>query len=202
MRPNPNRKNVNMSGTNLTASLMILMLMPQLPALAQDANELKRQQADELRKYMEAAGMSEEDIAKLESMYDDAVDPIASQQAADEERAQVEFEARATATGKATVSVAAETMEMFITDCVARDDGGYTIGAQAAQDNRRNSLWINSDAHYDRTSITLYLRGIGEFDIEVRPLVQIKDNRFDWSGIEDGGRGPKNVTVTATCEAS
>ena len=67
-----------------------LLLVPVLlfslltPVYAQDAEELARQQMEVMKQYMEAAGMSEEDMAKSEAMIKSSMGPIVEAQAAQE----------------------------------------------------------------------------------------------------------------------
>ena len=167
-------------------------------AEAQSANELAEQQAEVIKQYMEAAGMSEEEMEQMESMYKDAMGPIVEQQAAHEAREQADFEARIV--GKAVISVPGRDIELHVTECLPAPDGNFRVRAQANYDSRGDSLWLGGDSYYDRTTLQMFLKDVGEFDIWIEPMVTLEAGKFAWTGTANGGLGATEIEVTVNCE--
>ena len=180
----------------ITAAMVTLPLLSALnSAHAQDAHELAEQQAEVIKQYMEAAGMSEEEMEQMESMYKGAMGPIVEQQAAQEAREQADFEARAV--GKAVISVPGKDIELRVTECLPSPDGNFRVKAQANHDSRSDSLLLGGESYYNRTVLQMFLKGVGEYDIWIQPLANLQDGRFAWSGTAEDGT---EVTVTVDCE--
>lgn len=185
--------------TSATCLGLALILGHHSATHAQDANELARQQMEAMKQVMEAQGMSAEELESMEEMYKQSMGPIVEAQAAQEAQVQADFEAENAELGKAFVSLPDRDIELQVTECVTLGGNDFRIRGQATYDSRSDSIWIGGETHYKRTVLQMFLKGVGEFDIEIRPMVGLEDGRFSWSGTADGGRGPKDVTVTAEC---
>jgi hypothetical protein len=178
-----------------------LILGFQPAAHSQDANELARQQMQAMKQMMEAQGMSAEEIKEMEAMYKQSMGPIVEEQAAREAQSQADFEAKNAGLGKAVVSVGDEEFELQVTECVPVSGGDFRIQAKASYDSRSNRIWIGGESHYNRTVLQMLLKGVGEFDIQIQPIVGLENGRFAWTGTANGGRGPQDVAVTVQCGA-
>ena len=183
--------------TNMGVALLAIALAvtTQPVAVAQSANELAEQQAELVKQYMEAAGMSAEEVAGQEEMFRKTMGPLVEAQAAQEAREQADFEARAV--GKAVISVPGKDIELQVTECLPAPDGNFHVKAQENHDSRSDSLSLGGESYYDRTILQMFLKGVGEYDIWIQPLVNLKDGRFAWSGTAEDGT---EVTVTVDCD--
>ena len=181
----------------LTPALLLSLLTP---AVAQNADELAKQQMEVMKQYMEAAGMSAEDIARTEALAKGSMAPIVEAQTAQETREQAEFEARTAGLGKAVVSMPGKDIELQITECVSTDDGNFRVKAQANHTSRSDSLHLGGNSHYKRNELQMFLKGVGEYDIWIEPMLALEDGRFAWTGTADGGNGATEVAVVINCE--
>lgn len=202
MRMSEEKESATHLAVVVTASLVtVLALIAPDSSQAQDANELAQQQMEAIKQQMEAAGMSAEDMEQMESAYKGVMGPIVEQQAAHEAREQAEFESQTAGLGKAVVSVPGKDIELQVTECLPAPDGNFRIRAQASHDSRSDSLWLGGESYYNRTVLQMFLKGVGEYDIWIQPMVNLEDGRFTWSGTADGGLGATEVTVTVDCES-
>ena len=173
-------------------------------AAAQTAEELSQQQMEVMKQYMEAAGMSEEDIAKNQSMINNTMGPLVEAQAAEEAREQAEFEARTAGLGKAVIAMAGSEAELRITECVTKENGDWYVKAQDSADTR-SSLSFGGDTHYRRSVLWMYIKDVGGIeDFWVEPMVPIKDGRAEWAGkakadLAGGGFGEAEVSLSIDC---
>lgn len=183
-----------------------LLLLPMLvsslltSANAQNAEELAKQQMEIMRQYMEAAGMSPEDIARNEALAKGSMAPIVEAQAAQEAQEQAEFEAGNAGRGKAVISMGGNEVVLQITECVSKDNGDWLVNAKARA-NGRSSLSVNGDTRYRRSILWMYLEDVGAVEDKwIEPMVPMKDGRVAWSGTADGGRGETKIGVRIECE--
>jgi hypothetical protein len=185
----------------MTLASIVALPMLQSVAMADDAHDMAQQQMEAIRKQMESAGMSAEEIRKIEAQYQDAIGPVVEQQAAKDANEQAAFEARNAGLGKAVVSVAGKYVEMQVTKCEPDDGGNFIIEAQADRNRRNGTLNIRNDKHYERTTIMIMGKGIGDYEKWVTPIVAVEDKKFSWIGMAQGPLGPTELTVTVNCEA-
>lgn len=184
----------------------ILALSLSATANAQNAEELVRQQKEAMRQYMEAAGMGEEEIAKIEAQAENAMAPLVGAQAAEEAREQAQFEAGSAGLGKAVISMAGRQVELPITECVLKENGDWSVAAQDRA-NSNSSLSIGGDSYYKRNVLWMRLKDVGAIEgAYIQPMVPMKDGQVNWTGtvnaeMFNGNSGETPVSVTINCEA-
>ena len=171
----------------LALAAIALMLPLQPLAQAQEAHELARQQMEAMKQMMEAQGMSAEEIKKMEEMAKRSMRPIVEEQAAREDQAKADFEAKNAGLGKAVVSVADKDIELQVTECDPGQNGNFAVAAQADHDYRNGSISIGGDTYYNRTTMMMFLGDVGEFEIWIEPMVSLEGGRFAWTGTANGG---------------
>lgn len=177
----------------------VLFLSLSTSVGAQSADELAKQQMEIMKQYMEAAGMSAEDIAKNEALARSSMAPIVEAQAAQEAQEQAKFEATHAGRGKAVISMGGNEVELQITECVSKDNGDWYVKAQDRA-NRSSTLSISGDTHYRRSILWMNLKDVGAVeDIWIEPMVPMKDGRVAWAGTADGGRGETRISVNIEC---
>ena len=186
---------------NVAPLFLVVVLVSALwrSAVAQDAEELAKQQQEVMRQYMEAAGMSAEDIAKNEALLKGSMAPIVKEQAAREAQEQAEFEAQTAGLGKAAVSILGKNMEMRITRCETGEDGEFFVEAKQGADRRKGHLTLRGDSHYNRTQVQLLSPGVGLYEAHISPILMLDDGRFSWTGPADGDRGRAELTIDLQC---
>lgn len=188
-----------------------LLLVPVLlfslltPVYAQDAEELARQQMEVMKQYMEAAGMSEEDMAKSEAMIKSSMGPIVEAQAAQEAQEQATFEASSAGLGKAVISIAGQEAELRITKCVLEDSGNWNVEAQDRAMSK-SSLSMSGDTHYRRSILWMRLKDVGAVEDKwIEPMVPMDNGRVTWAGtaqayLEGGDYGEAPISLSIDCE--
>lgn len=188
-----------------------LLLVPVLlfslltPVYAQDAEELARQQMEVMKQYMEAAGMSEEDMAKSEAMIKSSMGPIVEAQAAQEAQEQATFEASSAGLGKAVISIAGKEAELRITKCVLEDSGNWNVEAQDRAMSK-SSLSMSGDTHYRRSILWMRLKDVGAVEDKwIEPMVPMDNGRVTWAGtaqayLEGGDYGEAPISLSIDCK--
>ena len=172
---------------------------------AQNAEELARQQMEIMKQYMEAAGMSAEDIAKNEALAKSSMAPIVEAQAAQEAKEQAEYEARTAGLGKAMISIAGKEVELRITECVLKDSGDWYVKAQDRAMSS-SSLSISGDSHYRRNILWMRVKDVGAVEDKwIEPMVPMNDGRVAWAGtakadLVDGEFGETQISLSIDCE--
>ena len=188
-----------------------LLLVPVLlfslltPVYAQDAEELARQQMEVMKQYMEAAGMSEEDMAKSEAMIKSSMGPIVEAQAAQEAQEQATFEASSAGLGKAVISIAGKEAELRITKCVLEDSGNWNVEAQDRAMSK-SSLSMSGDTHYRRSILWMRLKDVGAVEDKwIEPMVPMDNGRVTWAGtakayLSGGDYGEAPISLSIDCK--
>lgn len=177
----------------------VLVLSIAASANAQNAEEMAEQQREVMRQYMEAAGMSEEDMAETEAMFKGAIAPEVKRQSTAEAQAAADFEARTSGLGTAAVSILEKQVEMRITRCEHTADGGFFIEAKEGPGRRDGKLTVRGDSHYNRTEVQLLSPGVGLYEVNISPITRPESGRFSWTGTAEGDRGPAELSIDLVC---
>jgi hypothetical protein len=179
--------------------VFVFLALSWTSAKAQNAEELAEQQMQIMKQYMEASGMSENEMADAEAMFKDAMNPIVEKQAAEESKAAAEFESQTSGLGKASVSILGEEIEMRITRCETGKDGNFFVEAKKGTDRRKGHLTLRGNSHYNRTEAHLLSPGIGLYEVYISPIAMPEDGQFSWTGMAEGDRGPAELTIDLNC---
>lgn len=177
----------------------VLVISLETSAEAQNAEEQAEQQRKVMRQYMEASGMSAEQIAELEAISERAMNPIVEQQAAQDTAAQADFEAQTSGRGQAALSILGKDIEMPITRCETGVDGDFFVEAKEGPGRRQGWLTVRGDSHYKRTEVQLLSPGIGFYEVHIRPMRSLEGGRFSWTGTATGDRGPAELVISLQC---
>ena len=169
-------------------------------AWAQNDSQME-QQLEIIRAQMKAAGMSAEQMAEMEEMYKASMSPMLEQQAAQDARAQAEFEARTADLGKAVVSKGDQRIELQVTECNNEANGEFNVEAQANHKDRSDKLYLSTEARYNRTRLMTFIKGFGEYEAWIEPMEPMRQGRFSWTGLAKDEREPDEITVEVHCTA-
>lgn len=190
----------------LNAALLSMLALGFIQsAHAQSADEMAEMQMQYLREQMKAAGMDPDEVGGPGEFVTGIMQQGMDREANEREQAMLEFKARNAGFGKAVVTIEGEEYELQITQCDTNPGGNYAFDIRAQQGpvERDGMLSVVHDRHYKRVVVTFNFKGAGDWETYVySQKPQLKNQKLEWKGEVDGGRGRTELAMSLNCDAA